>query len=63
MDLDHYGGRDRRIPLLQLIDKAQARRLLAMGESPAYGVNFRRLSAKGRPTSYRYPFSLQTLMR
>jgi ABC-type sugar transport system substrate-binding protein len=63
VDLNHYGGRDRQIPLLQLIDKAQAKRLLAMGESPDYGVNFRRLSAKGRPTSYRYPFSLQTLMR
>ncbi|MBV7512515.1 MULTISPECIES: ABC transporter substrate-binding protein [unclassified Pseudomonas] len=63
VDLSHYGGRDRQIPLLQLIDKAQARRLLAMGESPDYGVNFRRLSAKGRSTSYRYPFSLQTLMR
>ncbi|KAA0974832.1 ABC transporter substrate-binding protein [Pseudomonas sp. ANT_J28] len=63
VDLTHYGGRDLRIPLLQLIDKAQAKRLLAMGESPDYGVNFRRLSAKGRPTSYRYPFNLQTLMR
>jgi hypothetical protein len=37
--------------------------MLAMGESPDYGVNFRRMSAKGRPVSYRYPFSLQTLMR
>ncbi|MHC8299392.1 ABC transporter substrate-binding protein [Pseudomonas sp. ZS1P83] len=63
VDLHQYGGRDRQIPLLQLIDKAQAKRLLAMGASPDYGVNFRRLSAKGRPTSYRYPFSLQTLMR
>jgi len=63
VDLSHYGGRDRRIPLLQIIDKAQARRMLDMGASPNYGVDFRRLSAKGRPTSYRYPFSLQTLMR
>lgn len=63
VDLRQYGGRDQQIPLLQLIDKAQAKRLLAMGASPDYGVNFRRLSAKGRPTSYRYPFSLQTLMR
>lgn len=63
VDLSHYGGRDRRIPLLQIIDKAQAQRMLDMGASPAYGVDFRRLSAKGRPTSYRYPFSLQTLMR
>jgi ABC-type sugar transport system substrate-binding protein len=63
VDLDQYGGRDRLIPILQLIDKSEARRLLSMGASPDYGVNFRRLSAKGRPTSYRYPFSLQTLMR
>jgi ABC-type sugar transport system substrate-binding protein len=63
VDLSHYGGRERRIPLLQIIDKAQARRMLDMGASPDYGVDFRRLSAKGRPTSYRYPFSLQTLMR
>ncbi|MCS3839133.1 ABC-type sugar transport system substrate-binding protein [Pseudomonas sp. JAI111] len=63
VDLSHYGGRDRRIPLLQIIDKAQARRMLDMGASPNYGVDFRRLSAKGRPSSYRYPFSLQTLMR
>ncbi|WP_392888541.1 ABC transporter substrate-binding protein [Pseudomonas migulae] len=63
VDISHYGGRDRKIPLLQLVDKATAKRMLAMGESPDYGVNFRRLSAKGRPTTYRYPFSLQTLMR
>jgi ABC-type sugar transport system substrate-binding protein len=62
VDLDRYGGRDRQIPLLQLIDKSQARQLLAMGKSPNYGVNFRQLSAKGKPASYRYPFGLQTLM-
>ncbi|MGN4049349.1 ABC transporter substrate-binding protein [Pseudomonas sp. SM4] len=63
VDLNRYGGRDRQIPLLQLIDSAHARKLLAMGESPNYGVNFRKLSAKDRPASYRYPFNLQTLMR
>jgi len=63
VDLDLYGGRHRLIPLLQLIDKTQAKRLLTLGAAPDYGVNFRRLSAKGRPTSYRYPFSLQALMR
>ncbi|MBD9586373.1 ABC transporter substrate-binding protein [Pseudomonas sp. PDM03] len=63
VDISQYGGRDRQIPLLQLVDRATARRMLAMGESPDYGVNFRRMSAKGRPVSYRYPFSLQTLMR
>lgn len=62
VDLDLYGGRDRLIPSLQLIDKDHARRMLAMGASPDYGVHFRKLSAKGRPTSYRYPFNLQTLM-
>jgi ABC-type sugar transport system substrate-binding protein len=63
VELNHYGGRDRQIPLLQLIDKPHARRMLAMGKSPHYGVNFRKLSAKGQPDSYRYPFTLQTLMR
>ncbi|VVP84047.1 ABC transporter substrate-binding protein [Pseudomonas fluorescens] len=63
VELNQYGGRDRQIPLLQLIDAAHARRMLAMGKSPNYGVNFRKLSAKGQPPSYRYPFTLQTLMR
>ena len=62
VDLNQYGGRDRQIPLLQLIDRDHARRILAMGASPDYGVQFRKLSAKGRPVSYRYPFNLQTLM-
>ena len=62
-DLAQQGGRDRQIPLLQLVDKSHARQMLAMGDSPNYGVNFRKLSAKGRPASYRYPFNLQTLMR
>lgn len=63
VELDHYGGRDRQIPLLQLIDKRQARQMLAMGAAPRYEVSFRKLSAKGQPPSYRYPFTLQTLMR
>ena len=63
VDLEQHGGRDRQLPLLQLIDKAHARKLLAMGAAPNYGVNFRQLSAKGRPASYRYAFDLQTLMR
>lgn len=61
--VEQYGGRDRQVPLLQLIDRTQARRMLALRDTQGYGVNFRSLSAKGRPTSYRYPFSLQTLMR
>ncbi|UVK96784.1 ABC transporter substrate-binding protein [Pseudomonas sp. B21-048] len=62
VDVSQYGGRDRQIPLLQLIDRAQAKRLLALSTTQDYGVDFQKLSAKGRPTSYRYPFSLQTLM-
>ena len=62
VDVSQYGGRDVQIPLLQLIDRAQARRLLVLGARQGYGVDFQTLSAKGRPTSYRYPFSLQTLM-
>ena len=62
VDLARYGGRDRQVPLLQLIDRHQARQILAMGSTPGYGVSFRKLSAKGRPASYRYPFDLQTLM-
>ncbi|WP_247256640.1 ABC transporter substrate-binding protein [Pseudomonas moorei] len=62
VDVSQYGGRDRQIPLLQVIDRAQARRLLAMGNAQNFGVDFHKLSARGRPISYRYPFSLQTLM-
>lgn len=62
VDVSQYGGRDRQIPLLQLIDRTQAKRLLAMGGAQNFGVDFHKLSAKGKPASYRYPFSLQTLM-
>ncbi len=62
VDVSQYGGRDRQIPLLQLINHAQAKRLLALSATQDYDVDFRKLSAKGRPTSYRYPFSLQALM-
>ncbi|MGH8386873.1 MAG: ABC transporter substrate-binding protein [Pseudomonas sp.] len=62
IDVSRYGGRDRQIPLLELISRTQAKRLLRMGTKQDFGVNFHQLSAKGRPPSYRYPFSLQTLM-
>jgi len=62
VDISQYGGRDRQVPLLQLIDRKQARRLLAMGATQNFGVDFHKLSAKGHPASWRYPFSLQTLM-
>jgi ABC-type sugar transport system substrate-binding protein len=62
VDVSQYGGRDRQISVLQLINHAQARRLLGLSATQDYDVDFQKLSAKGRPTSYRYPFSLQTLM-
>lgn len=62
VNVSQYGGRDRQIPLLELINRTQAKRLLALGAVKDFGVDFRRLSAKGRPTSWRYPFTLQTLM-
>jgi ABC-type sugar transport system substrate-binding protein len=62
VDISQYGGRDRQIPLLQLINRAQAKQLLAMGSAQDFGMDFHKLSAKGRPASYRYPFSLHTLM-
>ncbi|WWF47458.1 ABC transporter substrate-binding protein [Pseudomonas trivialis] len=59
VDLDAHGGRDRQAALFQLIDANQARRLLG----PPTAVDFRALSAVGKPASYRYPFSLQLLLR
>jgi ABC-type sugar transport system substrate-binding protein len=62
VDISQYGGRDRQVPLLQLINREQAKRLLAMGSAQDFGVDFQKLSAKGRPASWRYPFTLQALM-
>lgn len=59
LDIGAHGGRDRPQALFQLINPSQARRLL--GPPPA--VNFRALSAQGKPASYRYPFSLGLLLR
>lgn len=59
LDIGAYGGRDRQLALFQLIDAAQARRLLG----PIPSVNFRALCAQGKPVSYRYPFSLRLVLR
>ncbi|MDL2186283.1 ABC transporter substrate-binding protein [Pseudomonas sp. ChxA] len=59
VDIGAYGGRDRQQALFQLIDSTQAQRLLG----PTPPVDFRALSAAGKPASYRYPFSLQLLLR
>jgi hypothetical protein len=60
VDLARYGGRDRQVPLLQLIDKHQARQILAMGSTPGYGLS--QAVRQGASGLYRYPFDLQTLM-
>ena len=58
LDIGAYGGRGRKEALIQLIDANQSKRL--SGPMPA--VDFRALSAVGKPASYRYPFSLQLLL-
>ena len=59
VDIGARGGRNRQEALFQLIDAAQARRL----SGPLPLVDFRALSAVGKPASYRYPFSLHLLLR
>ncbi|KFF42599.1 MULTISPECIES: ABC transporter substrate-binding protein [Pseudomonas] len=59
IDIGATGTRDRQQALFQLIDADQARQLQASTPS----VDFRALSAVGKPASYRYPFSLQLLLR
>ncbi|QJI29349.1 ABC transporter substrate-binding protein [Pseudomonas sp. ADAK18] len=62
VDIGLHGGRYRKEALFQLIEPEQARRLQAINASQQYNVDFRALSAQGKPESYRYPFSLQLLM-
>jgi ABC-type sugar transport system substrate-binding protein len=61
LDISQHGGPELR--LFQLIGPDQARRLLSITASQDYGVDFQALSAAGKPAGYRYPFSLQLLMR
>ncbi|NWA28312.1 ABC transporter substrate-binding protein [Pseudomonas gingeri] len=62
VDFIRHGGRERQIPVLELIDKAQAEKLLKYSVSEDYRVDFRALSARGKPDGYRYPFSLKTVL-
>jgi len=62
LGMAQYGGRERTLGLFRLIDPPQATRLLALHGREDYGVDFRALSAQGKPATYRYPFSLQLLM-
>lgn len=57
-----YGGPSWQLDVFQLLDKVQAQRLLDLQGSQQYGVDFRGLSAEGKPAGYRYPFSLNLLL-
>lgn len=57
------GERERQVKLFQLIDEPQAQRLLDKRGHEGDGVNFRELSAQGKPAAYQYPFSLQMLLK
>lgn len=63
LDMTRHGGPHWQMGLFQLLDKRLAKRLLAAQTTQDYGINFRALSAKGQPASYRYPFGLQLLTR
>lgn len=62
IDFTRFGGRDRQVPLLQLIDVEQAKHLLSITREQNYQLPFKRFSAQGKPDSYVYPFSLKSLL-
>lgn len=63
IDFSRRGGADRVAPLLQLIDVAQAKRLLAFNQGVTDKVDFKRFSARGKAPYYQYPFSLQAIFK
>ncbi|MFO2463616.1 ABC transporter substrate-binding protein [Pseudomonas sp. 15FMM3] len=62
VDIERHGERERQVSLFQLIDERQARRLLDMRSREGDGVDFRALSAVGKPDTYNYPFRLKLLL-
>ncbi len=63
VDTSRFGGRDRQLPLLQLLNIKQAQQLLAVTRSGTYKLDFSRYSAQGKPDTYRYPFSLKPVLK
>lgn len=63
IEISQFGGRNRKVPLLQLIDRQQAQHLLVQVRSETWQVPFARLSAQGKPASWHYPFSLNTVLQ
>ena len=61
VDIGQYGGRDRQMPLLQLIDRARPGACWRWATG-RIRRGFSRAVGQGQPASYRYPFSLQTLL-
>lgn len=61
LDIRQNGVNERRLDLFELIGPDLAQRLLDINAAQVYGVNFRALSAQGKPAGYVYPFGLQLL--
>lgn len=61
LDIRQNGVNERKLDLFELIGPDLAQRLLDINAAQVYGVNFRALSAQGKPAGYVYPFGLQLL--
>ena len=62
VDFKRFGGRDRQVPVLQLLNAEQAATLLKVIRSQAFNLPFTSFSAQGKPANYRYPFTLDSLL-
>ncbi|NMY95490.1 ABC transporter substrate-binding protein [Pseudomonas proteolytica] len=62
VDIQRHGGRERQVKLFQVIAEPQAQRLLDRAGREGEGVDFRALSAQGKPATYQYPFSMQSVL-
>lgn len=62
LDARRLGGPNWHLSLFQSLTRDQARQLMRLGDQVGARVDFRGLSAQGKPDSYRYPFSLQLLL-
>ena len=62
VDFKRLGGRDRQVPVLQLLNAEQAATLLKVIRSQVFNLPFTSFSAQGKPANYRYPFTLDSLL-
>ncbi|KAF0866291.1 ABC transporter substrate-binding protein [Pseudomonas sp. LD120] len=63
LDARRLGGPDWQLSLFHSLTRTQAQQLLRLGDKVGARVDFRGLSAQGKPDGYRYPFGLQLLLR